>query len=91
MDFFEEQTAGWSGRAGCGAIPGIENGGQFFPLSSSLAYSNQGAGKDADHLAEKTIPGDANRPVVSAAQHGKTAGLDERTDCATAMGGIFIA
>ena len=91
MDFFEEQTAGWSGRAGGGTIPGGENCRQFFSLSSSLAYFNQGSSKDADHLAEKTIPSDTNRPVVSAAQHGKTAGLGERADGTAAMGGIFIA
>ena len=87
MDFFEEETTGRRGRAGCRAIFRREDSGALFRSPLSLANFNESTCQNADHLPEESVPGDPNRPMVGFAQCrqatdvGKGANGTSAADC----------
>ena len=85
VNFFEKESAGRRCWASLGTVPGQEEVGYLSGRAFALADFDQGAGKNADHLAEKTVAGHAQRPRVRAAQLGRATGCKQSADCAASV------
>ena len=58
LDAYQKETAGGSGRAGCGAIAGSEDGRNILRLQRSFADQNKSSHQIAHHVMEETTAAD---------------------------------